>query len=56
MSPRSDEFIDQARERLIAAREAFDTGHSAVAVSVAYYAMLNRGLTLADWPSGQPDR
>jgi uncharacterized protein (UPF0332 family) len=41
MSPRSDEFMDQARERLVAAREVFDAGHPTVAVSVAYYAMLN---------------
>lgn len=41
MSPRSEEFIEQARERLAAAREALDSGHSTVAVSVAYYAMLN---------------
>jgi uncharacterized protein (UPF0332 family) len=41
VSPRSEEFIDQARERLVAAREAFDAGHPTVAVSVAYYAMLN---------------
>lgn len=40
MSPRSEEFIDQARDRLAAAREAFDAKHPAVAVSVAYYAML----------------
>jgi uncharacterized protein (UPF0332 family) len=40
MSPRSEEFIEQARERLIAAREALSAGHSTVAVSVAYYAML----------------
>lgn len=40
MSPRSEEFLDQARERLVAAREALDAKHPAVAVSVAYYAML----------------
>jgi uncharacterized protein (UPF0332 family) len=33
--------MDQARERLTAAREALDAGHLTVAVSVAYYAMLN---------------
>jgi uncharacterized protein (UPF0332 family) len=41
VSPRSEEFIDQARERLAAAREALDSKHPTVAVSVAYYAMLN---------------
>jgi uncharacterized protein (UPF0332 family) len=40
MSPRSEEFIDQARDRLVAAREAFAAGHRGVAVSVAYYSML----------------
>lgn len=40
MSPRSQEFIEQARDRLIAAREALAAGHRGVAVSVAYYAML----------------
>lgn len=41
MSPRSEEFIVQARERLAAAQEAFDSTRLSVAVSVAYYAMLN---------------
>lgn len=41
MSPRSEEFLDQARERLVAAQEALGAGHRSVAVSVAYYAMLN---------------
>ncbi|MGE5336049.1 MAG: HEPN domain-containing protein [Nitrososphaerota archaeon] len=40
MSPRSEEFIEQARDRLAAAREALAAGHRGVAVSVAYYAML----------------
>lgn len=40
MSPRSEEFIDQARERLVAAREAFDAGHPTVAVSAAVEEML----------------
>lgn len=40
MSPRSEEFIEQARDRLAAAREALSAGHRGVAVSVAYYAML----------------
>jgi uncharacterized protein (UPF0332 family) len=41
VSPRSEEFMEQAEERLAAAREALAAGHSSVAVSVAYYAMLN---------------
>lgn len=40
MSPRSEEFIEQARDRLVAAREALAAGHLGVAVSVAYYSML----------------
>lgn len=40
MSPRSEEFIEQARDRLAAAREALAAGHLSVAVSVAYYSML----------------
>lgn len=40
MSPRSEEFIEQARDRLAAARQALAAGHFAVAVSVAYYSML----------------
>jgi len=40
VSPRSEEFIAQARDRLVAAREALDAGHRGVAVSVAYYSML----------------
>ncbi len=40
MSPRSEEFVDQARDRLAAAREALTAGHRSVAVSVAYYSML----------------
>lgn len=41
MSPRSEEFMSQARERVKAAQELFDAGHLETAVSVAYYAMLN---------------
>ncbi len=41
MSPRSEEFIEQARDRLAAAQEALAAGHRSVAVSVAYYSMLN---------------
>jgi len=40
MSPRSEEFIEQARDRLTAAQEALTAGHLGVAVSVAYYSML----------------
>ena len=40
MSPRSEEFIEQARDRLAAAQEALAAGHRSVAVSVAYYSML----------------
>lgn len=40
MSPRSEEFIEQAHDRLAAAREALAAGHFGVAVSVAYYSML----------------
>jgi uncharacterized protein (UPF0332 family) len=40
MSPRSEEFIDQARDRAALAREALASGHLAGAVSAAYYAML----------------
>jgi len=40
VSPRSEEFIEQARDRLIAARETLTSSHRGVAVSVAYYSML----------------
>jgi len=40
VSPRTEEFIEQARDRLAAAREALAAGHRSVAVSVAYYSML----------------
>jgi uncharacterized protein (UPF0332 family) len=40
MSPRSGEFMDQAHDRVVAAREALAAGHLEVAVSAAYYAML----------------
>jgi uncharacterized protein (UPF0332 family) len=33
--------MDQARDRLAAARELIDSGHPAPAISIAYYAMLN---------------
>lgn len=40
MSPRSEEFIDQARDRLAMAREVLAAGHREGAVSAAYYSML----------------
>jgi uncharacterized protein (UPF0332 family) len=40
MSPRSEEFIDQAHDRAALAREALASGHLAGSVSAAYYAML----------------
>lgn len=40
MSPRSEEFMDQARDRLALAREILDSGHLEGAVSAAYYGML----------------
>ena len=40
MSPRSGEFMDQARDRAILAREALAAGHPEGSVSAAYYAML----------------
>ena len=40
MSPRSEEFLDQARDRAATAREILASGHLEAAVSTAYYAML----------------
>lgn len=40
MSPRSEEFIEQARDRAQLAREVFASGHREGAVSAAYYSML----------------
>lgn len=40
MSPRSEEFIEQARDRLAMAREVLKAGHREGAVSAAYYSML----------------
>ena len=40
MSPRSEEFMDQARDRATIAREILASGHLEGAVSAAYYAML----------------
>ena len=41
MSPRSEEFLEQARERLDDARKILPLVHPAVVVTTAYYAMLN---------------
>jgi uncharacterized protein (UPF0332 family) len=40
MSPRSEEFIEQSRDRLVMAREVLASGHLEGAVSAAYYSML----------------
>jgi uncharacterized protein (UPF0332 family) len=40
VSPRSQEFMEQARDRAQLAREALASGHLEGAVSAAYYAML----------------
>lgn len=40
MSPRSEEFVDQARDRAKLAQEALASGHREGSVSAAYYAML----------------
>jgi uncharacterized protein (UPF0332 family) len=40
MSPRSEEFVSSARERLRGARDALAARHPDLAVSAAYYAML----------------
>jgi uncharacterized protein (UPF0332 family) len=40
MSPRSEEFMQQARDRLADARAIIGTAHPAVVVSAAYYGML----------------
>jgi uncharacterized protein (UPF0332 family) len=40
VSPRSREFMDQARDRLALAREVLASGRLEGAVSAAYYAML----------------
>jgi uncharacterized protein (UPF0332 family) len=41
MSPRSEEFMEMARERLADAQNILDVAHPALIVSAAYYAMLN---------------
>ncbi|MGH2961514.1 MAG: HEPN domain-containing protein [Solirubrobacterales bacterium] len=40
MSPRSEEFAAEARDRLAAAHHSIDAGDFGVAVGTAYYAML----------------
>lgn len=40
MSPRSAEFMAEARERLAGAADALTSGHPGLAASGAYYAML----------------
>ncbi len=40
MSPRSEEFFDSARERLLGAKNSLRAGDSELAISAAYYAML----------------
>lgn len=40
MSPRTQEFMDQARDRAVVARQLLSSGHLELAVSAAYYAML----------------
>jgi uncharacterized protein (UPF0332 family) len=40
MSPRSDEFIAQARDRAAAAMQLLEADHLEAAVSAAYYSML----------------
>lgn len=41
MSPRSSEFMEEARDRLAVAQALVNSGHSGSVVSAAYYAMLN---------------
>ncbi|HEY4779678.1 MAG TPA: HEPN domain-containing protein [Solirubrobacterales bacterium] len=41
MSPRSDEYLGQARDRLADAQKILNIAHPAVVVNTAYYAMLN---------------
>jgi len=41
MSPRSEEFMEQARERLSDAQKILGLVHPVVALNTAYYAMLN---------------
>jgi uncharacterized protein (UPF0332 family) len=41
MSPRSSEFMHEARDRLEVARQIIKSGHPGSVVNAAYYAMLN---------------
>ena len=41
MSPRSEEFLEEARRRVETARAILEVGDPASVLSVAYYAMLN---------------
>lgn len=41
MTPRSEEFLAQAQERLAGARDLLRTGHAGLAASAAYFAMLH---------------
>ena len=41
MSPRSEEFMEQARDRLADAQTILKAAHPAVVVSAAYYGMLH---------------
>lgn len=41
MSPRSSEFMEQARERLVDAQKILGLAHPAAVVNAAYYAILN---------------
>jgi len=41
VSPRSEEYLEQARDRLADAQKILNVAHPAVVVSAAYYAMLN---------------
>jgi uncharacterized protein (UPF0332 family) len=40
MSPRSEEFLASARDRLAGARDLLRTGHPEASAAIAYYAML----------------
>jgi hypothetical protein len=48
MSPRSEEFVVGARERLAGARDALARGHPELAVSAAHYAMLYEHRLMGD--------
>jgi uncharacterized protein (UPF0332 family) len=40
VSPRSEEFFESARERLLGAEDSLEGNHLELAISAAYYAML----------------